>query len=65
MDSADLRKWKESVNLKTNREVSSSNNIEKNIEEKLPVSYLWGTSTYQHMYIGRSRRRKQSNRINI
>lgn len=35
MDSADLRKWKkEFVNLKTNREVSSSNNIEKNIEEK-------------------------------
>lgn len=33
MDSADLRKEKEeSVNLKTNRKVSSSNNIEKNIE---------------------------------
>lgn len=33
MDSADLRKEKEeSVNLKTNRRVSSSNNIDKNIE---------------------------------
>lgn len=35
MDSADLRKEKEeSVNWKTNRKVSVSNNIEKNIEDK-------------------------------
>lgn len=66
MDSAELRKGKEeSVNL-TNREVSSSNNIEKKILKQNRVSDICGaTLTIQPMYIGRSRKRKQSNRINI